>query len=553
MEGEKNEIVALLKSLFLFKKATDAQVQTAAEQFQTIEVSKGDVIFRQGKPAAKFFLVFSGEVEVIHFTSRGREQQGLLKRGDVFGYEMLEYESVCQCTTVAASDVVLLLLDREHMKILLADIPTLNQDLKVMYESYLLSLNVRLPWKDSEEVVYFISRRHWMYLVLHLIPAVLWALISLIPIGIFAIHQTRLLTPLIIFGVDALICLVWVLWVYVDWSNDYSILTNRRLVYQEKVVMLYDSRQETPLNAILSVATETDWWGRQFSFGEIIVRTYAGEIVLPKLANPRQVSALIEHYVARVKSVQIAEQRVKREDLLREKIGLSSQSPEKDTSKPVQAQVQSQKLLHWIATLFNLRYVQGDVIVYRTHWFILLKRTWLQSFLILSVIATIILRLVNVFTFLSLQAVIGLSLILGFGVSLWWLYNYIDWRNDHYVITSEQIVDVNKKPFGHEERRAAPLKNVLSIEFKRLGIIGLFLNFGTVYIRVGESTLTFDYVFNPAEVQRELFSRLAARDYKEKQEEKMAAEKHVADWIQAYHHVITEEKMKQNQFDEDED
>jgi hypothetical protein len=198
--------------------------------------------------------------------------------------------------------------------------------------------------------------------------------------------------------------------------------------------------------------------------------------------------------------------------------------------------------------MFRLRYEKGNVIVYRTHWFILLKKTWLPGLILLGLGAALILRILNYYTFPSLSASIGLSVVLGLTIGLWWLYNYVDWRNDHYVITSDQLVDVNKKPLGREERRAAPLKNVLSIEFERLGLIGLLLNFGTVYIRVGEATLTFDFVYNPAEVQRELFNRLAARDYKEKQEERLSADKNIADWIEAYHRVVEKDKQNQNPY-----
>ena len=52
---------------------------------------------------------------------------------------------------------------------------------------------------------------------------------------------------------------------------------------------------------------------------------------------------------------------------------------------------------------------------------------------------------------------------------------------------------------------------------ERLGLIGLMLNYGTVYIRVGEATFTFDDVFNPSEVQRELFHRISQRNIKERQ------------------------------------
>jgi hypothetical protein len=73
-----------------------------------------------------------------------------------------------------------------------------------------------------------------------------------------------------------------------------------------------------------------------------------------------------------------------------------------------------------------------------------------------------------------------------------------------------------------------------------------------VYIRVGESILTFDYVSNPAEVQRELFNRLAAVDMREKQAIRNATQEQVADWIEAYHRLMQsgDEKTKEVNTDE---
>jgi hypothetical protein len=118
-----------------------------------------------------------------------------------------------------------------------------------------------------------------------------------------------------------------------------------------------------------------------------------------------------------------------------------------------------------------------------------------------------------------------------------WLYNYIDWHNDIYLITNDQVVDINKKPLGDEFKKEAPIKNILSVEYKRLGIIGLVLNFGTVYIRVGETTLTFDDVFNPSEVQRELFHRISQRNLRERQAQGEAERQRMADWITTYHRI----------------
>ena len=544
MAVERVEIIELLKSVYLFKKTSDAQLELVLNQFNKRSYTKGECIFIQGKPAANLYLLIQGQVEISQLTPKGKRKVGELCRGDVFGFEMLEYENKCLTTATALGDCTVLWLDRNRTRLLLQNIETLNLDLKILYESYLLALNTPMTWKESGETIHFIARRHPMHVVMRLLPVFLWALISFSAGGYAVYVFPGLLTPLLVLGLCILVAVLWGVWTVVDWMNDFSILTNSRLVYQEKILMLYDNRQETPLQAVLSVTTETDWLGRRFSYGNVIVRSYAGQIILPKLSNPRQVGALIETQVELAKSGLVEVERSKIDDLLREKIGL------KEPSETVQAAasatpVRTGWLLASIANLFRLRYTQGDVTIYRTHWFILVKRVFLPTLILLGLAAALILRLGQGILFPSLSAMLGLVLVGGTIVGLWWLYNYIDWRNDHYVITPDQLVDVNRKPFGREERRAAPLKNVLSIEFQRLGVIGLLLNFGTVYIRVGETTLTFDFVFNPAEVQRELFSRLAAYQYRQRLEEKRAADKNIADWIESYHRMLeTEKKSK---------
>ena len=120
----------------------------------------------------------------------------------------------------------------------------------------------------------------------------------------------------------------------------------------------------------------------------------------------------------------------------------------------------------------------------------------------------------------------------------WWFYEYMDWHNDIYVISADQVVDVSRKPLGTEKRDAAPVKNILSIEYKRLGILGLLLNFGTIYIRVGDKQLTFDEVYNPSEIQRELFDRLAAKNHSEKMASQEAERQRMAEYLGAYHRVV---------------
>jgi uncharacterized membrane protein YdbT with pleckstrin-like domain len=146
------------------------------------------------------------------------------------------------------------------------------------------------------------------------------------------------------------------------------------------------------------------------------------------------------------------------------------------------------------------------VITYRTHWFILLGKIFLPTLFLFLTLTLLILRLVNVFKLLTLSSTVLLCLLLFLIFGLWWLYQYVDWRNDRYIISEKELIDIYKRPLGVEQKRTAPLENILSIDYERPNLIHLILNFGTVFIRVGEASLTFNNVFNPSEVQREILN-----------------------------------------------
>ena len=73
---------------------------------------------------------------------------------------------------------------------------------------------------------------------------------------------------------------IWGIWNLLDWGNDYYIVTNQRVIWLERVIGLYESRQEAPLRTVLSVGMESDQLGRIFGFGDVIVRTYTGQIIM---------------------------------------------------------------------------------------------------------------------------------------------------------------------------------------------------------------------------------------------------------------------------------
>ena len=129
---------------------------------------------------------------------------------------------------------------------------------------------------------------------------------------------------------------------------------------------------------------------------------------------------------------------------------------------------------------------------------------------------------------------------------LWWIYQYIDWSNDIFQVTPDQIMDIDKTPLGQVTSDIASLDNILSIEYQRIGILELFFNYGTVFITVGGGKqMAFDNVFNPSAVQEDIERRRLEKINKKEQETIKGERERVADWFSAYYH--NEQKFRREE------
>ena len=86
-----------------------------------------------------------------------------------------------------------------------------------------------------------------------------------------------------------------------------------------------------------------------------------------------------------------------------------------------------------------------------------------------------------------------------------------------------------------QERRAAPLENILSTEAERLGLWGYLLNYGTVYIMVGGVHLDFRDVWDPRAVQADVDRRREARIARKKEAEAAGERERMTDWLLSYY------------------
>jgi hypothetical protein len=197
----------------------------------------------------------------------------------------------------------------------------------------------------------------------------------------------------------------------------------------------------------------------------------------------------------------------------------------------------------YFGNVFKTRLEQDRTITYRKHWLVLLRKTLLPT--VLSIVLLFSVATFDIIAFLNqvqFNSVLLVTLLGGFVFSLilfpWWLYHYVDWRNDIYQVTDRSIFDIERKPFGTESRKSAPLENILSLEHERPGFIGYMLNVGLVTINVGETKFTFDNVFQPARVQQDVFNRMHALRIQKQKEEVARERNRILRLIEIYHEEV---------------
>jgi len=548
MAEDQPNFVTMLKTRYPFRKMNSADVEKFASQFEEVEYAANDLIYLSDAEGDALYFITGGRVALFRTWKIDRyhdeeEISATCIDGDMFGFEVLEPELGKRLTSARAVDnTTVMKIDRKKMVEMAEAIPGLYTSLSMLYDSFRLSLKIRFSWLNADETVYFVARRHPMVLFKNMLGLILTAIITLPLILVLFFYLQSMWLPLILLITDGVVLTGWLGWTYLDWTNDFSIITNRRVVFQERIVFFYDSRQEVPLYAIQVISIDTDQWGRWFGYGDVPVRSYAGIITLSKVKAPQQVSDLLDAEWYRARATRTRQEKATIAQMFRQRLsGQASVSPER---QPVVPKVESSPLQKLLANFFRVRFEKGNVITYRTHWLLLFASIFLPTLSLLVLAGFVFARMIGIINFLTIPVVMGLALLIGIFIFLWWLYRYVDWRNDYYVITDDQVMDVYKKPLGLEDKKVAPLKNIQSVEFSRRGIIGLLFNFGTVSILVGETLLTFDNVFNPAEVQRELFKRIADRDYREKQATISGEQQRIMDMIEIYHNIAEEQRMK---------
>jgi len=548
---EINQRVGLIRKIHLFNGLKEDQLAGIGAKFEEREVPAKQVVFKQGDKPDGFYIVFKGKVNVTRpHQKKGEEVLIWLVAGDYFGEEALVENRNRSATVTTMEDTTLLFLTREHFEELLVKYSNLKPNFMVAIKSHKLARTTKFDWLGAQEIIYFVARRHKLRLYQALVVPVLSLLA---PLLLFAWgFLVDAVTPKALGGLALLFIIGWIIWNAVDWSNDYYIVTNQRVIWLEKVVGLYDSRQEAPLSSILSVGVETDQLGRMLDFGNVIVRTFVGRLEFDYVDHPNQAAEMIREYWERIKSITTVSQKEVMKNTIRQKLGMPVEKKTEPELPPVVIVKENlaKQPLWWVALrgVFTLRTEDAGKVVYRKHWVVFLEQAWRPILILLGMVALQVWRGIilynsptqslvyrNAANAFRLDTIIVALPMLSVPFIAWLIWEYVDWKNDIFMLTAEEIFDIDRTPFGKEEKRAAQLESILSISYKREGIVAYLFNYGTVEITVGGSKFDFQDVADPASVQADINRRRMVRIAQKNENAGKDDRERFATWIAAYH------------------
>jgi len=553
------DVFLIMKRMHVFAQVDDKGIKAIAPHFEEVSYKAGDIIFKEHDPADYFYTIDSGQVEVLlNFKTSKPRRLALLSDADYFGERGLAKHTTRNATVRATQDTKLWRIPIDKFNALMFRNPKVKAALEVAIQSREYARQEKFyKWLRENETVYLVTLQHWIFLVpLIAYPtgAISFGVVLSLIMFFFQLGLVWQIAPwlIIVFGAG------WFYWNWVDFHNDWYIVTSQRVIDIEKIVLMYESRAEAPLPVVQNAAVQTTEWGRQLGYGDVTVNTFSGPIKFHNIPNPQAVSDLILEQVNRTRIQQKTSERNVLKNSLKAAMGIQKPPapPPPPPPAPQKKPSGTDVVFGWFKQItFQVKEQKGDTVIYRKHPFVLAKELVAQLGGVLIILVVFLLSAINLgakwfavidltYTLIlwSVLLISFLALVANIG------YEYFDWKNDIYMVTPTQVFDIERKPFGTEQRKSANLDAVGNVAFIRPDFISYLLNYGTVTIQAGPGgEMKFFNVFDPLSVQQDIYRRKEQRERTKADAAAKARHDEYAQYFGTFYEILEEERKKKDQ------
>jgi len=539
---ERFDMLKLLRQETLFSRLSEDELKYLAGYVGLAHFPKGSTVFYQGEVDPTFYMLYEGEAVLRHRDEQGRDRPtDVLRAGMGTGETGLFFQGPNQASLKTTTASNWLYLSRSDLDEYLAQRPEVKEKLLPSGSLTPEMLDKPFDWLDLDEQVLLQRRRHWFALMGKVLSwrAVVFA------VGLAFLVLGWRATGIPLFGWLTLVTLMvagaWLLWTVVDWLNDYFVVTTKRVVHREKVLLIREERFETPLDKVQNVNIDRRLIGNLLGYGNLVIDTAAAfvaeRVMFNFLVDPEGAKTLIFDAMAQVRDGERPEETREMREKLQASLGSRVQPTVPKQVVPsgtvLRSAVNRGPLGRaYDATLGRMFWIESTTegqVIWRKHWLRLLQRVAAPT--VLAILVIVAYTLLFSPSLLGIGGLVAVLAVIGF----WWWWGWQDWGNDQYIVTNDRIIDTEKKPLRiRSERTEAPFDRIQNVSMEIPHFIANLLNYGTVSIHTAGAVgqLDFVYVSKPRHVQAEIFRRLAAHEEAQRRQQRELVD--LPAWFSAY-------------------
>lgn len=416
-------------------------------------------------------------------------------------------------------------------------------------------LRQKYEWLEQGETISLVTKRHWIVALMMLAPAIFLSLVA----GVFAFAIVSFGAGLGLWGANAsglawgwwlslLAAIVAWIWGAYDFQNDFLIVTNTRVVRQEKVLMIRQMRQFAPLERVQDVTIRAGFWGNIWKYATIEVQT-AGQsehISFDRAANSASVKTLIKQGAEGRRSHYMAVGKREIYTALENRFGLALQLPSRVVARSGARDVPEGVDEGWLADI-QRRWRQARAInvpdengriIWHKHLIVLAWRLFLPLLAMLISLGGLVWLWPSLWAGDTIMGMLGFVVLAAFGGATFWAwYRLEDWSNDVYILDKSQLTDISRKPLAmNRAERTANLSQVVDIQVLVPSPVHYLFNYGNVIIQTAasEGNFSFDNVSNPLHVAEVIRQRMDRNQQAEQRQAFRQRAEELPDWLEAY-------------------
>lgn len=546
-EAAVEALISLLRGHAALSTLTGDQINELVKAAEIKFAARDEVLTRQGEIDGRFFVVIEGQLRSSDTQATPPRLLNLHPPGEIVGTRALSVEGIRPraATVEAETDSIVAVYNKAQWDRLVAMQSGVLEYFKGLERHFEQRAGIDFLGRQPDEVVVAYAKRHVIAFIANLAWPLFFLIIALLVVlgdeflgvtFLSAVTENLWLTVVgIIFPV--LLAILLIIYHYLDWRNDEFIVTNKRVIHIERVLLFRMERHEAPLTRIQNVTVKSHGLlDEVVGSRDIEIKTAgAGVIAFAELPRAHEFSEIILQEQARAKARSSAADIASLRRLMGERLRTGPRA----TSVPPPGRAGVKGLVpvfprltfdYFLPRIKEQRTMKtGEktetAIVWRKHYFILLGKIILP---VLAILALLYLIVAAVFSIPVLGVVFGpvagLVSFLGLLVSfLWYLWQYDGWRRDIYIVTESRIIDVESTPFKlrGEQQREGSFDSIQNIYYKIPNFLYTLINLGDVIIEtaagVGKN-FTFVKVYAPSLVHEEIFERWD--EYQRKRDEK---------------------------------